>query len=91
MQENRRPYCNVKSSFTNNIQNKMKSYNCNYCKFQTYSLGYLFLHIKSVHSETCFACNNCEFVAVQKRTLETHTKLLHKQLQTFIMNCTHPI
>jgi hypothetical protein len=69
----------------------MKSYNCNHCQFQTYSQGYLILHIKSVHSNNCFKCNVCEFIAVKKKTLESHTKLLHKNLQSFILNCIHPI
>ncbi len=91
MQENIPPYCNIKSSLARNIINKMKSYNCNHCQFQTYSQGYLILHIKSVHSNTCFKCNVCEFIAVKKKTLESHTKLLHKNLQSFILNCIHPI
>ena len=67
------------------------SFPCLYCNLMSSTLGYLVLHLKTVHPAQCYRCELCGFLAVKKSVLEYHTTVMLKKIHYFMLECDHPL
>merc|ERR1719186_88596 len=55
-----------------------KSHSCDQCEYKTNQIGYLRLHVNSIHEGQRFSCNQCKYKATQESSLKKHIQSIHE-------------